>query len=54
MRIHASSHNYHSEYIPTTATTPTLNVKSKASVASVDDIVQTKAHKQYDWDTNPS
>ena len=48
MRIDASSHNYYSEYIPTTTTTPMLNVKSKASIAWVDDIVQIKAHKQYD------
>ena len=54
MRICASSHNYYSEYNPTTSTTPTLNVKSEASIASVDDIVQIKAHKQYDWDMNPS
>ena len=54
MRVRASSQNYYSEYMPTTTTTPTLNVKSKASVALVDDIVQIKAHKQYDWGTDPS
>ena len=54
MHVRASSHNYYSEYIPTTSTTLTLNVKSEASVALVDDIVQIKAHKQYDWDTDPS
>ena len=43
MGVHASSHNYYSEYIPTTTTTPTLNVKSEASVASVDDTVQIKS-----------
>ena len=37
MCVCASSHNYYSEYIPTTTTTPTLNVKSEASVALVDD-----------------
>ena len=54
MCVCASSHNYYSEYTPTTSTTPTLNVKSEASIALVDDIVQIKAHKQYDWDTDPS
>ena len=53
MHIHASSHNYCSEYIPTT-TTSMLNVKSEASVALGNDIVQIKAHKQYDLNTDPS
>ena len=43
MCVHASSHNYYSEYIPTTTTTPMLNVKSKVPVASVDDTVQIKS-----------
>ena len=43
MGIHASSHNYYSKHIPTTTTTPMLNVKSEALVASVDDIVQIKS-----------